>query len=153
RGVPAVYVNYLDYDVFAHAFGPAHPAAMRALGRLDRSIGRLARVVRRLPELGYDLYVCSDHGQTVVRYFADLAGGRSIAEVILAMLEDTATATRGDRHPPAPPPRRPRGPARGVRERFFNHAARDMPAADVADDGTVVRVTPAGPNAFVYFTD
>ena len=62
RGVPAIYVNYLDYDVFAHAFGPASQPARRALRRLDASIGQLARVIRRLPELGYDLYVCSDHG-------------------------------------------------------------------------------------------
>src|SRR6266545_7293112 len=31
RGVSAVYVNFLDYDVFAHAFGPTHRSALRAL--------------------------------------------------------------------------------------------------------------------------
>ena len=30
-GVPAIYVNYLDYDVFAHAYGPRH---RRATGRM-----------------------------------------------------------------------------------------------------------------------
>ena len=35
RGVPAIYVNYLDYDVFAHAWGPRHRAraARAARGR------------------------------------------------------------------------------------------------------------------------
>src|SRR2546428_761586 len=44
RGVPAVYVNYLDYDVFAHAYGPEHPLARRALTRVDRSLRVLAPV-------------------------------------------------------------------------------------------------------------
>ena len=42
-GVPAVYVNYLDYDVFAHAFGPRHRRALRSLRRIDRSIRALWR--------------------------------------------------------------------------------------------------------------
>jgi len=32
-GVPAIYVNYIDYDVFAHAYGPRHRRALRALRR------------------------------------------------------------------------------------------------------------------------
>ena len=74
-GVPAVYVNYLDYDVFAHAFGPAHRSAMRALYHIDSSIGQLARVVGRLPEYHYDLYILSDHGQTPTRNFRQVSGG------------------------------------------------------------------------------
>src|SRR5262249_40837252 len=154
RGVPAIYVNYLDYDVFAHAFGPEHPAALRALRRVDRSIGQLARVIRRLPELGYDLYVCSDHGQTLTRYFADVSGGRSIAAVVGAMLRETA---RAPRHPAGAPalsgPGRLGGAHRGERERFFNHAERDMRAVDVDGSDVIVRVIAAGPNAFVYWSD
>jgi hypothetical protein len=48
RGVPAVYVNYLDYDVFAHAFGPTHRSTLRALHRIDNAIGQLVRIVGRL---------------------------------------------------------------------------------------------------------
>ena len=92
RGVPAVYVNFLDYDVTAHAFGPRDRLALRALRRVDRSIGQLARVVRRVPEFGYDLYVLSDHGQTGSRRFRDVAAGRSVEDVVRAELagEDRA---------------------------------------------------------------
>jgi hypothetical protein len=82
RGVPAVYVNFLDYDVIAHAFGPADRLAFRALRRVDRSIQQLARVVRRLPEMGYDLYILSDHGQAPTRPFRRLTRGVSIDRVV-----------------------------------------------------------------------
>src|SRR4029077_17356210 len=42
-GVPAIYLNSLDYDVFAHSFGPSHRRALRALRRVDGSIRQLAR--------------------------------------------------------------------------------------------------------------
>src|SRR5262244_2334004 len=41
-GVPAIYVNYLDYDVMAHAYGPRHRRALRALRRVDRALRQLA---------------------------------------------------------------------------------------------------------------
>jgi hypothetical protein len=84
RGVPAIYVNFIDYDVFAHAYGPADRLAIRALRRVDRSILQLARIVRRLPELGYDLYVLSDHGQVATRSFGAVAGGASLEQVVRA---------------------------------------------------------------------
>src|SRR5215470_15396599 len=61
-GVPAIYVNYLDYDVFSHAYGPRHPRALRSLRRIDDSIKKIWRVCRRVSEHRYDLYVLSDHG-------------------------------------------------------------------------------------------
>ena len=48
-GTPAVYVNYLDYDVAAHAFGPASRPALLSLRRVDRTIRQLWRVARRVP--------------------------------------------------------------------------------------------------------
>lgn len=86
RGVPAIYVNFLDHDVFAHAFGPEHRLAVRALRRVDRSIQQLARIVRRLPDLGYDLYILSDHGQAPSRPFSRLARGQSLERVVRAAL-------------------------------------------------------------------
>jgi hypothetical protein len=86
RGVPAIYVNFLDYDVLAHAFGPADRLAFRGLGRIDRSIQQLARIVRRLPEMGYDLYVLSDHGQSRTRLFRRVARGASLEDVVRAAL-------------------------------------------------------------------
>jgi hypothetical protein len=94
RGVPAVYVNFIDYDVFAHAYGPADRLAFRALRRVDRSILQLARIVRRLPELGYDLYVLSDHGQVATRSFDAVAGGVSLEGVVRAALVAPAPALR-----------------------------------------------------------
>ena len=94
RGVPAIYVNFIDYDVFAHAYGPADRLAFRALRRADRSILQLARIVRRLPELGYDLYVLSDHGQVATRPFGALAGGASLEQVVRTALEAPAPALR-----------------------------------------------------------
>ena len=82
RGVPAIYVNFLDYDVFSHAFGPADRLAFRALRRVDRSIQQLARVIRRLPELGYDLYILSDHGQAPTRPFHRVTRGVPIDRVV-----------------------------------------------------------------------
>jgi Type I phosphodiesterase / nucleotide pyrophosphatase len=82
RGVPAIYVNFLDYDVLSHAFGPADRLAFRGLSRVDRSIQQLARIVRRLPEMGYDLYVLSDHGQSRTRLFQRVARGASLEEVV-----------------------------------------------------------------------
>jgi hypothetical protein len=82
RGAPAIYVNFLDYDVVSHAFGPEDRLAFRALRRVDRSIQQLARIVRRLPELGYDLYILSDHGQARTRPFHRLTRGRSVEDVV-----------------------------------------------------------------------
>src|SRR5881628_686643 len=85
-GVPAVYVNYLDYDVFAHAYGPRHRRARRALRRVDRSIHRLWRVLRRVPEHRYDLYVLSDHGQAQCTPYVRLSGGKPIEEALFDRL-------------------------------------------------------------------
>ena len=82
RGVPAIYVNFLDYDVFSHAFGPADRLAFRALRRVDRSIQQLARVIRRIPEMGYDLYILSDHGQAPTRPFHRVTRGITIERVV-----------------------------------------------------------------------
>ena len=82
RGVPAIYVNFLDYDVVSHAFGPADRLAFRSLRRVDRSIQQLARVIRRLPEMGYDLYILSDHGQSASRPFRRLTRGVPIDRVV-----------------------------------------------------------------------
>ena len=163
RGTPAVYVNYLEYDVFAHAFGPAHALALRALRRVDRSIAQLARIVRRLPECGYDLYVLSDHGQAPTRPFDGVSGGLSIEGTVLGALAEA----RGQamEAPPGPvQPRRRTGRLRGLGrvgvpgffQRFLTYLERDFPALLMNGDEPArpegVRVVVAGPNAFVYFT-
>ncbi|HLU25489.1 MAG TPA: alkaline phosphatase family protein [Longimicrobiales bacterium] len=63
-GVPAIYTTYNAYDEFAHHFGPSSRTALKSLRALDRRIGEILRMIRRLPGRPYDLYVLSDHGQT-----------------------------------------------------------------------------------------
>jgi len=164
RGVPAVYVNYLDYDVFAHAFGPAHRSAMGALRRIDNAIGQLLRIVDRLPELEYDLYILADHGQTMTRPFPLVSGGRTLEEVTRSILGHGAGPLEDTRPRPSGKPhvgvarqlagfRRPE--AQGLLQRFFNHMERERrvdPRGDQTSPETV-RIITAGPNAFVYFLD
>src|SRR2546428_528466 len=61
-GVPTIYVNYLDYDVVAHAWGPRHRRAFRALRRVDAPIPRLGRVFPPGPGDPSDLSLRSAHG-------------------------------------------------------------------------------------------
>ncbi len=160
-GAPAVFVNYLDYDVFAHAYGPRHRRALRALQRVDRSIRDLWRVIRRVPGHRYDLYVLSDHGQVASVAFETVSGGRPFERVFF---EDLLKPLDGVEVSPAHPRgrrlasgikafRRRRAP--GMFQRFVNYLERDFPSMlgelpeARQEDG--VRVVAAGPNAFVYF--
>jgi Type I phosphodiesterase / nucleotide pyrophosphatase len=161
RGTPAVYVNYLDYDVFAHGFGPGHRRALRTLRSVDRAIRRLAHVLRRVPEHGYDLYILSDHGQARSRPFSRLARGRPFERVFF---EDILPLPGHRAGPPPARARRWRNRVRGIRDgepgtlqRFFNYLEEDffgMPdEAKETMERDGLRVVSAGPNAFVYLTD
>jgi len=162
-GVPAIYVNYLDYDVYAHGFGPRHRRARRALRRVDAALLQLARVCRRVPEHGYDIYVLSDHGQAHCLPFEQLTGGRPLEQVLFDEFFDRAGARelRSGR-----PRRRPlasgikavrshRGT--GLFQRFVNYLDEDFGTRIDRTPETLqrggVRVVSAGPNAFVYFVD
>jgi len=63
-GSPAIYTTYNVYDEFAHHFGPGSKVAYSSVRALDRRIGQILRMLRRLPGRPYDLYILSDHGQT-----------------------------------------------------------------------------------------
>lgn len=160
RGVPAIYVNFMEYDVYAHGFGPASRNALRALRRVDSSIAQLARIVRRLPEPGVDLYVLSDHGQALTRLFTEVSGGASIETVVrAAFLGDARSAG------PQAPATSLRSQWAGVRalrasgaiQRFVNYLEQDFArwiwSPHPEERKEALRVVPAGPNAFVYFTD
>jgi hypothetical protein len=154
-GTPAVYVNYLDYDVAAHAFGPRSRRAMRALSLVDRSLHHLWRVLRRVPEHRYDLYVLSDHGQAPSTPYRDLSGGQRLERWIFEQFlsssgERAAEASEGS------------GLASGLRERlrgssgFFQHFLNYLDEDFLrhrdpeAHEQNGVRVISAGPNAFLY---
>jgi len=162
-GVPAIYVNYLDYDVAGHAWGPRHRRALQALRRVDSAIHRLWRVLRRVPEHGYDLYVLSDLGQAASVPYLRVTGGRPIEQ---SLFEDFFAAR--DAHAAGLPERgRPglvsglvalrRQRAPGFFQRFVNYLEQDFPwvlrgTRGVSErDG--IRVVAAGPNAFVYFLE
>jgi type I phosphodiesterase/nucleotide pyrophosphatase len=162
-GVPVVYVNYLDYDVFAHAYGPWHRRAFRSLSRIDRSLAQLWRVIRRVPEHGYDLYIVSDHGQTPTVAYTALNGGRRVERLLFdeffdpSGVAEVSTATSGGRRL-LQVVRTLRAQRRhGLFQRFFNYLERDFVAwlGDVRQthERGGVRVVSAGPNAFVYFLD
>jgi hypothetical protein len=162
-GVSTIYINYLDYDVAGHAWGPRHPRALQALRRVDASINRLWRVLRRVPEHRYDLYVLSDHGQAETLPYLRIAGGRPIERSLFDdfFSPDLANARS------ASEPRRVglvRGftalraqRAPGFFQRFVNYLEQDFPwvlggTRSVREhDG--IRVIAAGPNAFVYFLE
>ncbi len=159
-GVPAVWVNYLDYDVFAHAYGPRHRRAFRALRRIDRSLHQLWRVLRRVPGHQYDLYVLSDHGQAPCTPYVRLSGGRPIEDVLFDFF-----APSGGRVPQVPAGRVRQAAAGlaafrarrapGLFQRFLNYLEQDFALvlggvrSVREDDG--IRVVSAGPNALVYF--
>src|SRR5262245_47892723 len=63
RGVPAIYVNFVDYDEVAHHAGPTRPESLAILERLDQVLGTLRRIVGELPN-DYEIVVLSDHGQS-----------------------------------------------------------------------------------------
>jgi hypothetical protein len=164
RGVPAIYVNYLDYDVYAHAYGPRHPRALRALRRVDRSIRHLHRICRRVPEHGYDVYILSDHGQAHCTPFERLDGGRRLERMLFEEVftqpgvREVTPARPADRHRLASGIKAYRsGRAPGVFQRFFNYLEDDFPwvlgELKEARERHNIRVIAAGPNAFVYFLD
>jgi thioredoxin len=96
-GIPSVYVNYLDYDVAAHAFGPRDRRALRTLRRVDSAIHQLWRVLRRVPEHQYDLYVLADHGCRMIAPVLDELAAEMAGRVRFAKLnvdENPGTAAR-----------------------------------------------------------
>jgi hypothetical protein len=158
-----VYVNFLDYDVAAHAWGPRHRRALRSLRLVDASIHRLWRALRRVPEYRYDLYVLSDHGQATCTPYRTLTGGPPLEQALFDDFFDPAGAPRPD-----PRQSRARWLVSGVRayrahrapgffQRFVNYLERDFPRVlgetPEARQHQGIRVVSAGPNAFVYFLD
>jgi hypothetical protein len=160
RGTPAVYVNFLDYDVMAHAYGPTHRVAFRALRRVDSSIRQLSRVLHRVRDHGYDLFILSDHGQAACTPFTRTSGGLRLERLIF----EEFLVDRLPSQPTAPPLRGLRRflqgfgeGEKGVFQRFLNYLEADFPYQikdeREAVEGGGVRVIAAGPNAFVYLVD
>src|SRR5919109_302394 len=88
RGTPIVYACFIGYDEYAHRRGPYSHMAMLKLFELDRALGRILAAVDAVPELGYEVYLFSDHGQAATRP-AEQIVGESLGEHLLS---DTPSA-------------------------------------------------------------
>ncbi len=163
-GAPAIYVNYLDYDVVAHAYGPRDRRAVRVLRRVDDAIATIWRACRRVPEHGYDLYVLADHGQALTTPFVRIADGRRFDRVLFDEFFAPGRAREVTPGDPAGRRRLASGikalrmrRAPGFFQRFFNYVEEGFPwilgEVKEARERDNVRVVSAGPNAFVYFVD
>jgi hypothetical protein len=161
-GIPVIYVNYLDYDVAAHAFGPQDGMAFRALEFVDRSIHHIGRVLRRLPEHQYDLFVLSDHGQSASTPFANLTGGARFERLLFDEVIDVGATHSAH---PAMQGRNAgfahgfmayhigrTGMGRRVMQRVDREFTLNLDEREAYQRGAI-RVISAGPNAFVYMVD
>lgn len=131
RGVPVVYTDLIGYDEAAHRRGPASRLALRNLAAADAALAAIFAAVEAVPELGYDVYVLSDHGHVATRPFEALAG--------MTLPEFVERADRGGALP------RPAGvgPNRGIA------GGRTLGASRSA----TVAAAEAGDLAHVYFLD
>jgi hypothetical protein len=129
RGVPVVYTDLIMYDEAAHRRGPGARLALRNLASADGALAAIFSAVEAVPELGYDVYVLSDHGHVATQPFETLAG--------MPLAEFVERAHRGG----APPQPRSVGANRGVL------GGRTLGAGRSA----TVAVAEAGDLAHVYF--
>jgi hypothetical protein len=82
RGTPIVYACFIGYDEYAHRRGPYSRMALLKLWELDRMLGRIIAAAQALPELNYELYLFSDHGQVATRPAEEVLG-ESLGEHLL----------------------------------------------------------------------
>ena len=73
-GIPIVYACTADYDEIAHRRGPRASVAMRHLRAADKAAEVIFTAAEELPEMRYDVYALSDHGQVDAIPFESVAG-------------------------------------------------------------------------------
>lgn len=73
RGVPTIFVNFVDYDEVAHHAGPSRPESMRTLDGLDRVLNLFEQIAREVHR-NYEIVLVSDHGQAQGATFSQLSG-------------------------------------------------------------------------------
>jgi hypothetical protein len=133
RGVPAVYVDFLGFDDCAHRRGPDSQAAVRNLASIDAALATILRATEAVPELGYDVYVLSDHGHVPTVPFESVSG--------VPLPEYVAAAERGEPLTRAVPRL---GPPAGVSTGRGTLSARRTGRVATAEGGDL---------AHVYFLD
>jgi hypothetical protein len=154
-GTPAIYVNFVDYDVAAHAFAPRSRRAMLSLRRIDRSIRQLARAMRRAPEHRYDLYILADHGQVACTPYMKVNTGCRFERWIFDQFLHPAGAAQADPRPQFNLARGMHAQRRGavtLIQHYYNYLEEDfvrrLDSEAYQRDG--IRVISAGPNALLY---
>ncbi len=71
RGVPKIYMNYMNYDDIAHLRGPNSASAYFMVRAADR---RIKRIMKRIRDDSYDVFIMSDHGQVEAVPFRAVQG-------------------------------------------------------------------------------
>ncbi len=94
NGVPSIYTTYNVYDEFAHHFGPESKPAYASLRALDRRIGEVLKMLRRVPGRAYDLYILSDHGQTPSTPYR-VTYGETLGDTIMNAVEQGVLVMAG----------------------------------------------------------
>jgi len=156
RGVPVVYVDFVDYDEVAHHAGPTRPESLRTLEGLDRVLrflGELAGEVGR----DYELVVLSDHGQTQGSTFLQLTG-RSISDVVADLVDDGVDAAEATESLGAGNAlQASSSPVRRLVGRLARRHARgsehDPGGGRSEDRSTAVQVAASGSTAHLYLPD
>jgi hypothetical protein len=82
RGVPRIFIDYLGYDEYAHRRGPDSELALYNLAGIDGAIAKILDAVESVPEYRYDVYLFSDHGQSVTIPFERVVG-RELGQLVL----------------------------------------------------------------------
>jgi hypothetical protein len=165
RGAPIVYACFMGYDEYAHRRGPFSRMALLKLWELDRMLGRILAAVAALPELNYEVYLFSDHGQVATRP-AELVLGESLGEHLLAdgrtAGSETVAFGGGGGGEAAAVASRARwlrrvagalpGPAGKATLAWARHLAKALDAAQPDHASGPLIVVPAGDIAHVYST-
>jgi hypothetical protein len=97
RGVPRIFIDYLGYDEYAHRRGPDSELALYNLEGIDAAVAKILRAVESVPEYGYDVYLLSDHGQSVTTPFARVVG-RELGQLVLESACASASSRLASEH-------------------------------------------------------
>ncbi|MHC4915318.1 MAG: alkaline phosphatase family protein [Planctomycetota bacterium] len=170
QGTPALFTNFVGYDIMGHHRGPRSLSASLALTAIDGKIRKIWRAARRAERRGvrsYDLYVFSDHGQTPAVPFERRAG-RTLREAVLehelaARVEEVGGAEyRQMIHTAAALGRLrqierllpwPLRPLAGMAARRIAARLEEAGRADAAAEAAELLVVPTGGLAHLYFLD
>ncbi len=153
RGTPIVYACFIGYDEYAHRRGPESRTALLKLWELDRALRRIFAAALAVPDLRYELYLFSDHGQARA-VPAEQILGESLAEHLISefgsgpaqrIAQDAQRLRRLARSMP--------GPLARVFVGLARHKARALDASEPDAASGSLLVVPAGDLAHVYSTE